>query len=56
MTLEWPQITWIILTTMRLTVTAFKEGQPKEGAWSTTNALIYTAISYTLLICGGFFR
>lgn len=50
-----PQIIWIVLTTVGLTVSLIKDGRPQTGKHNFVAHLIAAAIIALLLWWGGFF-
>lgn len=55
MTMNWPQITLIILLAFGLGVTAIKHGQPRNDKYSFWWQLVANLALAWLLWCGGFF-
>lgn len=51
-----PQIILIILYTLSIICNGFLHGRPKEGTYNVGAALLSTAITFGLLVWGGFFK
>lgn len=50
----WPQFTGLFITSLSLGLSISKHGQPRDPH-NIFMDLIGLALSYTILICGGFF-
>lgn len=55
MQLHWPQITWIVIASLALFVTAVRNGKPKTGEYNFALDVCSTAVAVWLLWSGGFF-
>lgn len=53
--MQWPQVTWIVLAAMGLTVHIVNQGKPLEGRYNPWFKLLTIGIYYWLLSSGGFF-
>ena len=51
-----PQIIYICLMVMNVTINLVKHGEPKDGNYNIFTAMIGVAIEYGLLRWGGFFN
>lgn len=51
-----PAIIWIVITAIGLGVSIGEHGKPKTGVHSFWSVLFATAISFSLLYWGGFFK
>lgn len=53
--MEWPQITFIVLSAMSLGIHLVMHGKPRDGNYSFPIQFVATAITFWLLYEGGFF-
>ena len=54
--MHWPQITYIVLIAINITINAAYHGQPRRGKYSFWIALISSFLAIALLNAGGFFN
>jgi hypothetical protein len=56
LTLQWPQVIWIVLAVLGLGIHMARSGEPLRGRYSAWMQIISIAIGATILWCGGFFH
>jgi hypothetical protein len=54
--LHWPQLTYLAITVVGLSIYAARHGQPRKDKYNVGTSLIAVVIVLTILYFGGFFR
>ena len=52
---HWPQITWVVLVGLNIVFCIAKDGQPKDGNYSASTAILGALIGFGIMYYGGFF-